>query len=527
MKKLMITALCAMGMSAFADYSLLDNVKFGRSGEFADKVVWGTNADGTKNVTLIQDGAKEVSIAADFDFSKFAGKDVEFVLVLDGENVVRGEHRGKPRSYQPIMTHFELKCGEWATYRRNDVEGAFPEGTFKDREFVLPFILPKLGHSFGLVLYSGCESGKLTVKKFAVREVAPYLDKYLKIPKGYKCKYTKDVLKYFDGKHKLRGIVAGHDFKEEDYVKMRGWGANLVRFWCDPDKLEKTDALLPVVAKLGFTVILAPVCPGGKGNRNGYELFNNERLYQKYLAGMKKIAEHYKGDKRIFAIGLMNEPFQELRKGVEDKYFFLNVEYEAAKIIRSIDPTRVLVASATGGGSPADYALSDMRPLPMDNVIYEMHFYNPGFLTHLGLFGNKPGPDVKYPGAKKRGTVWTKETLRECASWMDDFEKTYGAKIFVGEFSCMNWCPGAAQWLDDTCDVLDERGYIWTYHDYGEFSGWNLEYRSDTPANRPVKLKPGETGDRLEVMKKQWAKNPGEKPYKPQVPVEVSSPWKN
>ena len=524
-KSLIIAALCAMGGSAFADYSLLDNVKFVRAGEFADKVVWGKNADGTKNVTLIQDGAQEVQIAADIDLAKYAGKDIEFVLVIDGENVVRGTGRhGEPRPYQPVMTHFEMRFGEWATYRRNELPGDFPEGTFKDREFVLPFMMPKLGYSFGLMLYSNCESGKVTVKKFAIREVEPYLDKYFKIPKGYKCKYTKDVLKYFDGKHKLRGIVAGQDFKEEDYKKMRGWGANFLRFWCNPRDLAKTDALLPVIEKLGFKVILAPTCPGGKGNRGGYELFRNEQLYKDYLEGMRLIAEHYKGDKRIFAIGLMNEPFQELRQAVEDKYFFLNVEYEAAKIVRKADPTRVIVASATGGGSPNDYALSDMRPLPMDNVLYEMHFYYPMFCSHLGLFGNQPGPDVKYPGGKKRGTTWTKETLRECASWMDDFEKTYGAKIFVGEFSCMNWCPGSAQWLDDVCDILDERGYIWTFHDYGEYPGWNLEYRSDT---KYTALKPGETGDRLEVMKKQWAKNPGEKPYKPQVPVEVSSPWKN
>ena len=70
MKTLIIAALCAMGSAALADYSLLDNVKFVRAGEFADKVVWGKNADGTKNVTIIQDGAQEVEIAADIDVSK-------------------------------------------------------------------------------------------------------------------------------------------------------------------------------------------------------------------------------------------------------------------------------------------------------------------------------------------------------------------------------------------------------------------------------------------------------------------------
>lgn len=522
--KFLIFAAAIASLTASADYSLIDNEKWFRSGGDAENVVWGQNKDGTKNVTLIQEkDGKDVSIGSNFDMSKFAGKDIEFVIVADGENVVRGYVKDKPRDFMPIMTHYEVQFGEYGHYRRNNC-GEFPEGTFKNREIVYPFIMPKTGHSFGLNLYSNCESGKVTIKKFYIREVTPYLDRHFKIPVGYKCEYSDKVLKYYDGKHFLRGIVAGENFKEDDYVKMRGWGANLLRFWCSPRDFTKVDALLPVINKLGFKVILQPWCPGGKGNRMGYDLFRNEDLYKEYLANMRSVAEHFKDDDRIFAIGLMNEPFQPLREPVEDPHFFLNVEYEAAKIIRSVDPDRVIVASATGGGSPGDYALSDMRPLPMKDVIYEMHFYSPMFLSHLGLFGNKPGPDVHYPGGSKRGTTWTKETLRECMGRMDDFEKTYGAKIFVGEFSCKNNTPGAAQWLDDVCDLLDERGYIWTFHDYGEYPGWNLEYRSDCPDAKPVKLLPGQTGDRLEVMKKQWAKNPGEKPYKPQIPVEVAMP---
>lgn len=507
MKTVFVVALCAMAARVFADVSLLDQERFVRASEDADSVVWETNEDGSRNVTLIQNGPREVSIEASIDLSAYAGRDIEFVIVADGENVVRGEVDGAPRPFAPLMTHFEVRCGEWATYRRHEVAGAFPEGTFRDREIVVPFLMPTYGFAFGLHLFSNCESGKILVKKFSIREAGPYLDRYFRIPDGFRCEYSKEVLRAFEDPHRLRGIVAGQDFGEADYVKMRGWGANLIRFWCDPNRLEKTDALLPIVAELGFKVILAPICPGGKGNRNGYALFNDERLHDEYLAGLKKLAGHYKGDSRIFAIGLMNEPFQELRKGAEDQYFFLNVQYEAAQAIREADPTRVLVASASGGGSPEDYRLDAMRPLPMKDVLYEMHFYYPMFCTHLGLYGNRPGPDVKYPGGRKRGTTWTRETLRECMARMDDFEKTYGAKIFVGEFSCMNWCPGAAQWLDDVCGLLEERGYIWTYHDYGEYPGWNLEYRSDCPCNAPVKLKPGETGDRLEVLKKHWAKN--------------------
>ena len=204
----------------------------------------------------------------------------------------------------------------------------------------------------------------------------------------------------------------------------------------------------------------------------------------------------------------MNEPFQELRTNPDDKYNFLAVQYEAAKIVRAVEPDRVLVASATGGSSPGNYNACDMRPLPMKDVIYQMHFYAPFFLTHAGLYGTKLLPNDPYPGTLKRNTKWTKKEVGTVMDYMNDFIERWGAQIYVGEFSCMSIQPGAAQWLDDVAGLIEEHGWkFWTFHSYGEFYGWNLEYKADEKTGKPVKIKPDETTDRLEVMKKWWAKN--------------------
>ena len=503
-------ALCAMSAMAVQEVSLLERSGWVRTCD-KGQLVWNDGPEG-KSVTLIQEkGAKVAGFGTDFlDLDAFRDKEVDLVFVLDGENVVRGtEKDGKtPRKLTPVTYHWEIQFAEYANWHTPEVPD-YPEGTFKGREVVFSFRYPETAGKFGMNFRACCESGKVTVRKILVRERAEkYMDKFMKLPEGFKCEYSDKVLK---APH-MRGIVAGCAHSVESYEKIRGWGCNLVRFWMNPDKegdFEKTDALLPVLQKLGINVILAPATPGPRGPRGqAYRLFNDEALYKQYLANWKRVAERYKGDTRIFAYDLMNEPFQELRANPDDKYNFLAVQYEAAKIVRAIDPDRVLIASASGGSSPGNYNACDMRPLPLKDVIYQMHFYAPFFLTHAGLYGTKLLPNDPYPGTLKRNTKWTKKEVGTVMDYMNDFIERWGAQIYVGEFSCMSIQPGAAQWLDDVAGLIEEHGWkFWTFHSYGEFYGWNLEYKADEKTGKPVKIKPDETTDRLEVLKKWWAKN--------------------
>ncbi len=515
--KLMMAMAAAFGAIAVnaAEVSLLHTVKWVRPCD-KDQIVWHPDSE-AKEVTMIQrkDSKREAGIGCDFiDLSQFRDKDVELVLVMDGENVVRGQRQTNrwpgdqakpgPRDFTPVTYHWETKFAAYANWFTPQVSD-FPEGTYKDHEVVISFYYPATADKFGMSIRACCESGTVTYKKVVVREAAKkYMDQFLKVPDDFKCEYTDKVLK----NKNLRGIVAGDGHKLEDFEKIRGWGCNLVRFWVGkPADLSKTDALLPELDRLGIKIILTPAVPGPRIKGNAYKLFNDEELYNRYIANWKRIAEHYKGDERIFAFDLMNEPFQPLRSDPEDKYNFLVVQYEAAKAIRAIDPDRVLIASGTGGGSPGDYNACNMRPLPMKDVIYQMHFYAPFFLTHAGLYGTKLDLEHPYPGIKKRNTVWTKKEVAKVMDYTTWFEKRWGAQIYVGEFSCMSIQPGSAQWLEDVADLIEQHGWIWTFHSYGEFYGWNLEWKRDETTNKPVKVKPGETTDRLEIMKKYWAKN--------------------
>ena len=71
----------------------------------------------------------------------------------------------------------------------------------------------------------------------------------------------------------------------------------------------------------------------------------------------------------------------------------------------------------------------------------------------------------------------------------------------------MRRMPGGDRWLADVSDICDKYVDLWTYHSYGEFHGWNLEYDEASPYEKPQKVKPGEESARMKVMKARWARN--------------------
>jgi hypothetical protein len=56
------------------------------------------------------------------------------------------------------------------------------------------------------------------------------------------------------------------------------------------------------------------------------------------------------------------------------------------------------------------------------------------------------------------------------------FEKKYNAKIYVGEFSAINWAEGADRYIADCIDVFNEYNWDWTFHAFREWAGWSVEH---------------------------------------------------
>jgi hypothetical protein len=86
----------------------------------------------------------------------------------------------------------------------------------------------------------------------------------------------------------------------------------------------------------------------------------------------------------------------------------------------------------------------------------------------------------------------------------DAFQATWGVPIYIGEFSAVRWAPApdAARWLLDVINLLEARGWSWSYHAFREWNGWDLEmdnsyWTSNMPAPTPV----GYQTDRATVLK--------------------------
>lgn len=518
----MSAAAVAAAADAKSSFSLIrDGKGFLQKGTSAEWV----SLDGEKVLRLGGGAPKKDGRMtwAKVDIERFRGQEFDFVLVykvVDGKRgVASWDKSGKTKEpFRPACLNWWRENPEYATWIWPQLrlpESGTTDGWVEHRERL--YIGPGDNlEKAGAFLSASLLSGNLYVKDWRLEiPKRPFMDEVVEkagatIPANYRCAYSK---KWIDGK-KYRGTVAIWSFKPEDFSKIADWGCNLVRmsrFQPLKDDYAKLEANLRVLKERNVRVIFAPAAPGGKGNRKKYAIFNDDAMKDAYLQGWEKLARHFKGRDDVWAFGLLNEPFQGLFGNPGDKYTYWQLEYEAIKRIRAIDPDRPIVATADAGGSPHDYALAYMRPFPFKDVWYELHFYSPLAYTHYQVLGrnldlSKPGQ--AYPGISVfKGDSWDKAKLEAVFSQCLPFAEKYGARYFVGEFSVMRRMPGGDRWLADVSDICDKYVDLWTYHSYGEFHGWNLEYDEASPYEKPQKVKPGEESARMKVMKARWARN--------------------
>jgi hypothetical protein len=122
-----------------------------------------------------------------------------------------------------------------------------------------------------------------------------------------------------------------------------------------------------------------------------------------------------------------------------------------------------------------------------------VHFYDPHYYTH-----QKPADKVAYPGFREpainlkattelKDVGWDKSTLEAKLAPVRAFQQKYQVPIFVGEFGCARFAPGAEQWFRDQMDLYEGYGWSWAYWAFREWDVMNIERTAD-PAdkvNRP------------------------------------------
>ncbi len=301
----------------------------------------------------------------------------------------------------------------------------------------------------------------------------------------------------------LRGtMLPWRNVTEDDIETLHRWGATLVRFqinrdWrangCNRDLQEYwrwIDGRIDLVRRVldwcgsrGMKVCVdlhSP--PGGKrGARKGSELeacmFGEDEYADAFVETWRRIATGLAGHPALYGYDLVNEPYQTrpLPHG------FWHLQKRAAEAVREIDPVTPIVFEANL--LAATEGFRGLLPMPMDNVIYEVHVYNPGEFTHQGLAGNarsSPEKPIAWPGPPPGGgQPWGREWLRGKLAPVRDFQLRHGARIYVGEFSAVAWASGAGNYLRDCIELFEEYGWDWTYHAFRESPCWDVEMEGD------------------------------------------------
>lgn len=324
-----------------------------------------------------------------------------------------------------------------------------------------------------------------------------------KAPKSLLAQNPIPQMKYSYKYMSHRGVVSSHYFKEEDFADLKKWNGNLIRWQLSRVPLKSNCTLEQWVKMIKEKVDnLGKVLDAGKKydikvivdlhSSLGRPFLCSKKGQQYFIEIWKKIATKYKGHPAIYGYDLLNEPNSKyLGKGLPS---WPELAQKAIRVIRAIDPKVPIIVESDRTSSPV--MLQYLPKFNTDNIIYSIHVYNPGSLTHQ--LNRKQKSFLGYPDKE-----WNRKTaIVDFLQPARDFQLRTGARIYVGEFSCARWVPGAAEYIKDCTDVFDKYGWDWTYHSYRESDVWSVEHD-----NNPNIIKRVPTTDRKEVLLNAFSRN--------------------
>lgn len=219
----------------------------------------------------------------------------------------------------------------------------------------------------------------------------------------------------------------------------------------------------------------------------------------------KAFAIRYKGNPTIIAYDVFNEP--SFKSGKEDGWRKDTLP-KIVSAIREVNKTIPLIIEPGPWGGPGGY--TNFEPVDDSYCLYSAHVYGPHDYTHQGVKEAKATRGkYKYPGMipffGKPAEFWDVKKLRDYIQPVIDFQKKYKVRVFIGEFGCIRWAPGAAQYLKDNISLYEELGWDWCFHSIGDWNGWNPTFDADEPVSN--KVLGGKQTDRLTVLQEGWKLN--------------------
>lgn len=448
-------------------------------------------------------------VRREIDLSPYQGKNLIFTVETKAEKV------SKPlQAWNGIkfMLNYEIN-GKMSWFHPMNLWNSFD---WKEIEFGCR-IAPNAGKGT-LSLGLQDSSGTVWFRNLKIREVdTSKIYNNPPVPAGFRAEYTDRVT----AMPTLRGVMSPGSYRKGDLDDLAKWGANLIRWqlvrnwgkldsdldqteynrWID-SKISELEKVLADAERLGIKVVIdlhSP--PGGRMANRNMRMFVEDKYADQFVEVWRKIATKFKGHPAIWAYDLVNEPVQ----STPAKNDYLSLQIRAAKAIREIDPEVPVIIESNEWDAPDTYR--HLGPVPMKNIIYQVHMYQPGGFTHQ-LVNNNWGERsdavklIQYPG-KIGDRVWNRAALEEVLQPVIDFQKKYGVRVYVGEFSAIRWAPGADKYLEDCIAIFEKHGWDWSYHAFREWSGWSVEHSDDPLVTGRVK----EDTNRKKVLLKAFERN--------------------
>jgi len=420
---------------------------------------------------------------------------------VKGRNIERGKrsHEG-PKAY----LHYTLPPGPPSTNRYICTPmqyGSFDWGTWC---VVHKIPAEAKGLQVGLTL-QGCP-GEFWVdairiyraKEVPASEVKPpdEIPGEAKIPRG---RYAKNPRQ-----NARRGVACGLGLTEPDFAELERWGANLIRipmsvkldgietdeqfFEAFAKRLDSTAVALESCRRHGLQVCLL-MCslPGTVKTKQAAYMIPEGYDTTLLRRAWRMVVERFGNDPVVYGYDIMNEPSC---APAEWRRIFTEVVAE----VRKLDRKTPVITESTAYYYP-----------PEMNVVYSPHIYQPHALTHCGVLS-----DIhwSYPGYIN-GVWWDRRQMRVNLEPLIRFQCEHpDARIYVGEFSCIGWVPGAAEWIADMISLWEEYGWDWTYHSFREWQAWNVELEPEKYFDfNPHHMKPAKDGARRRVLLEGLSRN--------------------
>lgn len=310
------------------------------------------------------------------------------------------------------------------------------------------------------------------------------------------------------------------------------WNANIVRYDIRPvfmasrwhcSRMEawqrlmhdNLPAVLDTAKRLHLAIVLAlfeiPTdnFPVGEDHAGWAAFWDDESNLQAMTQAWNQIATICANRDQVIWFDLKNEPVNWGGPG-SPKTWPLWAQ-SLINSIRQIDQQHQIVIEARNGGAPRGFI--NFPKLTGEGLIYSFHEYEPREYTYQGGPGLKD-PDLaqaylrhplSWPGTYADG-YWDKHRIERQLQPAVDFQKRYGVRMYVGEFSVVRWAPDAAQWLRDNIDIFEKHGWDWTYHGFRDDPRWSVEYTHDYQNARDLK-DTGEMTERGKLLLDYFSRN--------------------